>query len=42
MIFNSTARKKIRHSINAENKTVVIYTGKFEIYYTSDVVIEFL
>ena len=42
IVFNSAAREKIRRNINAENKTVVIYTGKFGgIYYASDVVIEF-
>lgn len=42
MTFDSVARKKIRKSLHAENKTIVIYTGKFGgIYYSTDQVIEF-
>lgn len=42
MTFDSSGRDRIRKSLKAENKTVIIYTGKFGgIYYSSDEVISF-
>ena len=42
MIFDEAGREKIRNKINANGKTVIIYTGKFGgIYYSSDEIISF-
>ena len=42
MTFDTSARDRIRKSLKAENKTVIIYTGKFGgIYYSADEVIGF-
>jgi glycosyltransferase involved in cell wall biosynthesis len=42
MIFDAEARNKIRTNLNANEKTVIIYTGKFGgIYYSCDEVIKF-
>lgn len=42
MLFDAGARERIRRSLNAEQRTVIIYTGKFGgIYYSSDEVIGF-
>ncbi len=42
IVFNESAGKEIRRKINADGKTVVIYTGKFGgIYYSSDDVMRF-
>ena len=42
MTFDASARERIRKSLNAEHKTVIIYTGKFGgLYYSSDEVIGF-
>ncbi|HWY12581.1 MAG TPA: hypothetical protein VN026_14710 [Bacteroidia bacterium] len=42
MIFDEAGREKIRNKINANGKTVIIYTGKFGgIYYSSDEIVSF-
>ncbi len=42
MLFDQVARARIRKTLNAEQKTILIYTGKFGgIYYSSDDVIGF-
>lgn len=42
MVFDPNSRTRIRKSLNAEDKTIVIYTGKFGgIYYSADEVAEF-
>ncbi len=42
MVFDGEARKNIRKELNAQDKKVIIYTGKFGgIYYEADEVIRF-
>lgn len=42
MVFDEGARSRIRKALNAENKTIIIYTGKFDgIYYSADEVTGF-
>lgn len=42
MVYDEKARNTIRKKLNAEDKTILIYTGKFGgIYYSADEVIKF-
>lgn len=42
MVFDGAGREKIRNKINANGRTVLIYTGKFGgIYYSSDEIVSF-
>lgn len=42
MLFDADARNNIRKKLNAESRTIIIYTGKFDgIYYSTDEVVNF-